>query len=51
MTTETIKFCLDEDCPRCGYPEIWTEAEPRRLDAGAIRHGCNPCGWRSDDRQ
>ena len=45
---ETIRVCIDADCPNCGYPERWADVTP---DLRIIHtYGCNQCTYRSNDR-
>jgi len=42
-----IRIAVDEDCPRCGFPELsgalpGDEESPRLL--------CRSCGWKIGDR-
>lgn len=35
------RFCIDADCPCCGYPERWFDGE---------KFGCSRCTYVSQER-
>lgn len=39
-----LRFCIDADCPACGYPERWIDHELQAF-------GCNNCTYRSQERE
>jgi hypothetical protein len=45
MTEGTIRLCVDEDCPACGWPERWAEL----TDGGPV-FGCPKCDYTSRTR-
>lgn len=43
MLRGSVRFCIDEDCPSCGFPERW-------LDHSLGVFGCNKCDYTSTER-
>ncbi|MFE5699942.1 hypothetical protein [Rhodococcus koreensis] len=49
-TPETIRVCIDEDCPSCGWGERWADVEMTSAGPTPILFGCNKCDYRSKVR-
>lgn len=40
------RLVIDEDCPKCGWPETYAEVDLSAETPGADAVGCAKCGWR-----
>lgn len=47
----TLRFCIDADCPGCGFPERFLVREIRPDGSpGAAMFGCSKCDYISQER-
>lgn len=51
LNTPTMRFCIDADCPGCGFPErvLIREVLPDGSPGGGV-YTCNKCDYKSQER-
>lgn len=45
-----MRLCRDEDCPKCGWGETYSEVRDEP-PIGPVVIGCNKCGWREEAKR